>query len=276
MKKKFILILNDDNSNNLALLKKTIDERLEDSISYLELKQYEDLLFIFEQHQPDCVVSDVNAFVEIDNVIEYAGHQSIVLPPMLIAYNQSIKYLQNLESNHIQYVSVMEILKSPFLLYHSIQQLSAVHKKTQLLEQTNQQFYKEMVLHEEAYHDIKKSHSQLQEAHQEIQLLLNDLLAAKEKIENSKKEADEASRYKTFFLAKMSHELRTPLNAVINFSDILRKELFGKMTVPKYKEYSEDIYNSSKYLLKLIDDLLNISRIEQNEIKLDYSKFWHY
>lgn len=81
--------------------------------------------------------------------------------------------------------------------------------------------------------------------------------------------AEEASRAKSEFLATMSHELRTPLNAIIGFSDILKNEMFGPMGSERYKEYAQSIYGSGSHLLGVINDILDISRMDSGEIELD-------
>lgn len=81
------------------------------------------------------------------------------------------------------------------------------------------------------------------------------LLAAKE-------QADFANRSKSEFLANMSHELRTPLNAIIGFSEITKDQLFGPVGQPQYVEYAKDIYDSGQLLLSLINDILDMSKIE--------------
>jgi PAS domain S-box-containing protein len=78
----------------------------------------------------------------------------------------------------------------------------------------------------------------------------------------AKEQADFANRSKSEFLANMSHELRTPLNAIIGFSEIIRDQLFGPVTQPQYVEYSRDIYDSGHLLLSLINDILDMSKIE--------------
>ncbi len=79
-----------------------------------------------------------------------------------------------------------------------------------------------------------------------------------------------ASQAKSIFLANMSHELRTPLNAIIGFSDIVQKKMFGA-TSPKYDEYLNDINGSARHLLAVIDDILDLARIEANQIVLHES-----
>jgi PAS domain S-box-containing protein len=89
-----------------------------------------------------------------------------------------------------------------------------------------------------------------------------ELVAAKE-------QAEYADRTKSEFLANMSHELRTPLNAIIGFSEIMKQQTFGPLGSPRYEEYSGDIFESGGHLLSLINDILDISKIEAGRVELD-------
>ncbi len=80
--------------------------------------------------------------------------------------------------------------------------------------------------------------------------------------------ATAASRAKSEFLANMSHELRTPLNAVIGFAEVIKAQHFGPVGVPQYAEYVEDIFQSGHHLLALINDILDMSKIEAGEMRL--------
>ncbi|MBS0274105.1 MAG: hypothetical protein JSR55_06820, partial [Proteobacteria bacterium] len=80
--------------------------------------------------------------------------------------------------------------------------------------------------------------------------------------------ADGVSRAKSHFLASMSHELRTPLNAVIGFSEVLAAESFGPIGNPRYREYARDIHNSGEHLLSLINDILDLSRLDAGKADL--------
>jgi PAS domain S-box-containing protein len=87
-------------------------------------------------------------------------------------------------------------------------------------------------------------------------------------LQTAKEEAEAASHSKSEFLAHMSHELRTPLNAVLGFSEIIRDQHFGKSGQAKYIEYAGDIYKSGRHLLSLVDDVLDMSRIEAGRYEL--------
>ncbi len=92
--------------------------------------------------------------------------------------------------------------------------------------------------------------------------LIGELKRAKDQADAARLKAEEANRAKSRFLATMSHELRTPLNAIMGFSEILSHEMMGPHAVSAYKEYASDIHHSGHYLLALINDILDLSRIE--------------
>jgi signal transduction histidine kinase len=87
-------------------------------------------------------------------------------------------------------------------------------------------------------------------------------------LRRAKDEAELASRSKTEFLANMSHELRTPLNAIIGFSDILTGQIFGPLGDRRYADYARDIRDSGQHLLNLINDVLDVSKVEFGKIEL--------
>ncbi len=93
-------------------------------------------------------------------------------------------------------------------------------------------------------------------------VLIEQLKHEKKCAEEERQKAEEANRAKSAFLANMSHELRTPLNAILGFSEVLENELFGPIQNHAYKDYAGDIHSSGRYLLALINDILDLSRIE--------------
>ena len=90
---------------------------------------------------------------------------------------------------------------------------------------------------------------------------------------STRDEAERSSRVKSEFLANMSHELRTPLNAIIGFSEVTRSEIFGPLGNEKYKEYLGDIQDSARHLLDLINDILDLARIESGKFDLNDETF---
>jgi len=91
-----------------------------------------------------------------------------------------------------------------------------------------------------------------------------------EKYAAEKTRAEEANQAKSKFLANMSHELRTPLNAIIGFSEIMESGMFGPLGADRYEEYCKDIRNSGEYLLDVINDVLDMAKIEAGRIRLDF------
>jgi two-component system cell cycle sensor histidine kinase PleC len=107
------------------------------------------------------------------------------------------------------------------------------------------------------------------ETRAEKDLLIAELGTAKSISDESRRRAEEANLAKSRFLATMSHELRTPLNAIIGFSEVIEQELLGPVGHESYKEYVSDIHKSGRYLLKLINEILDLSRIEAGRADLN-------
>jgi PAS domain S-box-containing protein len=99
--------------------------------------------------------------------------------------------------------------------------------------------------------------------------IVTDTIRQEERLKEAKTQAEAASATKSAFLANMSHELRTPLNAIIGFSEIMNREMFGKIGVPRYNDYIKDIGDSAQHLLRLIEDILDLSKAEAGKMDLE-------
>jgi signal transduction histidine kinase len=97
---------------------------------------------------------------------------------------------------------------------------------------------------------------------------VTEIKASERKLIEARSQAEAANRAKGDFLANMSHELRTPLNAIIGFSEVISNELFGPIANEKYLEYIKDIHTSSLHLLSIINDVLDMSKIEAGKVEL--------
>lgn len=107
------------------------------------------------------------------------------------------------------------------------------------------------------------------EARAEKDALIGELEQAKAISDEARFRAESANVAKSRFLAQMSHELRTPLNAILGFSEVMKSEIFGAHAVAAYKDYSADIHNSGVHLLNLINEILDLSRIEAGRYELN-------
>ena len=109
---------------------------------------------------------------------------------------------------------------------------------------------------------------ELQEATKRLRQQRHELKQYARSATEARDAAEASNRSKSEFLANMSHELRTPLNAIIGFSDMMRNELLGPVGNPQYLSYAGDIHSSGEHLLGLINDILDISKIEAGEMEL--------
>lgn len=105
----------------------------------------------------------------------------------------------------------------------------------------------------------------------EKDILIGRLEESRAFSDDARKRAEEANLAKSRFLATMSHELRTPLNAILGFSEVMKTEIFGPHSNPTYKEYAGDIHDSGNHLLNLINEILDLSRIEAERYELHES-----
>jgi two-component system cell cycle sensor histidine kinase PleC len=124
---------------------------------------------------------------------------------------------------------------------------------------------------------IKTHEEKLMDSEKRLMASVSDLRVSQqraqemaEKYAAEKTRAEEANQAKSKFLANMSHELRTPLNAIIGFSEIMESGMFGPLGAEKYNEYCSDIHSSGQYLLDVINDILDMAKIEAGRIRLDF------
>jgi len=117
--------------------------------------------------------------------------------------------------------------------------------------------------------DLQKNQRALQNTINVLRKSQSSIAELAARYESEKIRAEEASSSKSSFLANMSHELRTPLNAINGFSDIMKKEMFGPLGDERYKEYISDILFSGQHLLALINDILDMSKIEAGKMSLN-------
>ncbi|MEM7191544.1 MAG: ATP-binding protein [Pseudomonadota bacterium] len=133
--------------------------------------------------------------------------------------------------------------------------------------------------------DLKQSQTKNAESEQQLRASVAELRLSRRELEHQKQQlvdlaekyaleknrAEAANRAKSEFLANIIHELRTPLNAIIGFSEVMQQSLFGPLGHDKYQEYARDIYSSGAYLLEVINDILDMSKIEAGRMTLDLS-----
>jgi PAS domain S-box-containing protein len=119
---------------------------------------------------------------------------------------------------------------------------------------------------------VRERTAELENANRKLEVLNSELVQRQKEAEDAKFRAEAATRAKSDFLANMSHELRTPLNSVIGFSDILQDGLYGELN-EKQREYVNDISSSGQHLLNLINDILDLSKVEAGKMELELSRF---
>ena len=219
----------------------------------------------------------------------------------LVMCNSKYQQLHSLENAELRvgmpYDDVMDLAKSPDVQSQLIRGLDN-EEGTRTLEakledgrwlQINERRTKDggfvsvgtditaIKLHETKLMDSEKrlmaTVSDLQKSRQKLQDQAQQLAEMADKYAMEKNRAETANQIKSEFLANISHELRTPLNAIIGFSEIMNEGTFGPLGSDKYSEYCRDIHESGNYLLGMINDVLDMSKIEAGRFELDYSVF---
>lgn len=118
--------------------------------------------------------------------------------------------------------------------------------------------------------DLVEANARLEEKSESLSRVVRELDASRREAEAARRAAEAANWAKSRFLASMSHELRTPLNAILGFSSIIRDKMFGNQGADKYADYAGDINRSGQHLLEIIDDILDIAKIEADQFKMNF------
>ncbi len=129
-----------------------------------------------------------------------------------------------------------------------------------------------LLLHEtrrhEAEKEVRESEARLATQANELAKQADELATQANELAQARDTAERANRAKSRFLANMSHELRTPLNAILGFSEVIAQECLGPVGTPRYKEYASDVHSSGAHLLSLINDLLDVAKIEAGKMEI--------
>ncbi|HUV50708.1 MAG TPA: response regulator [Anaerolineae bacterium] len=141
------------------------------------------------------------------------------------------------------------------------------------LEQTAEGLKRKNELLAAQNEEIQAQNEEIQAQNEEIRAQSEELIYQKKEIEAKSERVEEASRLKSEFLSNMSHELRTPLNSMLGLTNLMGKEIAGQIN-EKQKEYIEIVERNGKNLLRLINDILDLAKIESGKVDMSISKIW--
>lgn len=162
-------------------------------------------------------------------------------------------------------ITVIMLLLGGFFAYGWSEMLAASRKAEEALQKKSEEL-------ENANSELHSMNAELQAMNEEFQAMNEELQIQQKELQEANARLAEVSRAKSDFLANMSHELRTPLNSIIGFSEVLKDELYGKLN-EKQREYVDDIMESGRHLLDLINDILDLAKVESGKMELEMSVF---
>jgi CheY-like chemotaxis protein/signal transduction histidine kinase/CHASE3 domain sensor protein len=165
------------------------------------------------------------------------------------------------------------------LLEETQQQAEELEAQQEELKQSNEELLEKTVMLEKSESELKAQQEELQQSNEELEEKANLLEEQKEQLENAKidienkaRELEVTGKYKSEFLANMSHELRTPLNSILILSQLLAENK-NKTLAEKETEFAKNIYSSGTDLLNLIDEILDLSKVESGKMELTIAEF---
>jgi len=156
---------------------------------------------------------------------------------------------------------VIEIVHQPVPGFGAVQTFTDVtgHVRTQLALRESRRRLRERV-------------RELEQIGERLAQQGSELTALAARLARARDEAEAASRTKSNFLANMSHELRTPLNAIIGFSEVMKDEVFGPIGSRRYRDYAQDVHDSGTHLLALINEILDLAKVESGRLEIRESE----